>query len=71
MNTMETLARADPWASMRVVDEEDDETNRASSPLMTRARRAATKRTVTTQKTRMGRVKTPPTTRTRTTKRRR
>ena len=51
---METLARADPWASMRVVDEEDEERNRASSPLMTRARRAATKRTVTTQKTRMG-----------------
>ena len=53
---METLARADPWASMRVVDDEDDERNRASSPLMTRARRAATKRTVTTQKTRMGPV---------------
>ena len=38
---------------MRVVDDEDDEMGERRAPLMTRARRAATKRTVTTQKTRI------------------
>ena len=57
---METLAHADPWASMRAVRDDDEEDARAVlNPSMTRTTRVTTRRGA--QKTRMGdgRASTP------------